>query len=72
MPESRAYTLKIKFHQDDAGYLAFYTALPGCHSWGNSYEDAVRNAQEVLIGYLEALQKSGEITSGEQPRDQTS
>jgi predicted RNase H-like HicB family nuclease len=60
MPKMLAYTLTIEFHPDEAGYLAFFPALPGCHSWGGSYEEAVKNAEEVLIGFLEALQKNGE------------
>jgi hypothetical protein len=31
-------------------------AIPG----GASYEAAVKNAEEALLGYLEALQKNGE------------
>jgi predicted RNase H-like HicB family nuclease len=60
MPRTLAYTLTIEFHEDEKGYLAFFPALPGCHSWGNTYEEAVKNAEEALMGYLEALQKNGE------------
>jgi antitoxin HicB len=60
MPKMLAYTLTIESHPDEAGYLAFFPALPGCHSWGASYEEAVKNAEEALIGFLEALQKNGE------------
>ena len=57
MPKTLAYTLTIEFHEDERGYLAFFPALPGCHTWGDTYEEAVKNAREVLIGYLEAVQK---------------
>jgi antitoxin HicB len=60
MPKTLAYTLAIEFHADEAGYLAFFPALPGCHSWGATYEEAVKNAEEALIGYIEALQHNGE------------
>ena len=60
MARTRAYSLTIEFHQDEGGYLAHFPALPGCHTWGNSYEEAVKHAEEALIGYLEALQKNGE------------
>jgi antitoxin HicB len=73
MPKTLAYTLTIEFHPDEAGYLAFFPALPGCHSWGATYEEAVRNAEEALIGYLEALQKNGEsIPEGDHPRGEVS
>jgi predicted RNase H-like HicB family nuclease len=60
MAKSRAYSLTIEFHPDEGGYLACFPALPGCHTWGDTYEEAVKNSEEVLIGYLEALQKNGE------------
>ena len=60
MPKTVAYTLTIEPHPDEGGYLAFFPALPGCHTWGATYEEAVRNAEEVLIGYIEALRKNGE------------
>lgn len=73
MPKTLAYTLTIEFHPDEAGYLAFFPALPGCHSWGATYEAAISNAEEALIGYLEALQKNGEsIPDGDQPRGEVS
>ena len=60
MATTRTYSLAIDFHQDEGGYLAYFPALPGCHTWGSTYEEAVKNAEEALIGYLEALQKNGE------------
>lgn len=60
MPKTLAYTLTIELHPDEGGYLAFFPALPGCDTWGAAYEEAVRNAEEVLIGYLEALRQNGE------------
>jgi antitoxin HicB len=67
MPKTLAYSLTIEFHQDEGGYLAYFPALPGCHTWGKTYEEAVKNAEEALIGYLEALQKNGETLP---PEDQ--
>jgi antitoxin HicB len=52
------YTLEIEHHED--GYLAYFPALPGCHTWGRTYEAAVKHAEEALIGFLEALQMNGE------------
>jgi antitoxin HicB len=52
------YTLEIERHDD--GYLAYFPALPGCHTWGKTYEAAVRYAEEALAGYLETLAKHGD------------
>jgi hypothetical protein len=55
------------------GIPRFFPALPGCHSWGTTYEQAVKNAEEALIGFLEALQKNGEsIPEGDQPAGEVS
>ena len=58
------YTLEIERHDD--GYLAYFPALPGCHTWGKTYEAAVKYAEE-LIGFLEALQINGEDIPVERP-----
>jgi len=54
---SRTYTLSIERHDD--GYLAYFPALPGCHTWGKTYEEAVKNAEEALTLYLETLDELG-------------
>ncbi len=59
------YTLEIERHDD--GYLAYFPALPGCNTWGSNYEEAVKHAEEALIGFLEALQKNGEDIPVERP-----
>jgi antitoxin HicB len=58
------YALTIEAHPEEAGYLAFFPAQRGCHTWGCTYEEAIKNAEEALIGYLEALQKNGETIPG--------
>ncbi len=52
------YSLAIERHDD--GYLAYFPALPGCHTWGVTFEAAVKHAEEALIGYIEALQAAGQ------------
>jgi predicted RNase H-like HicB family nuclease len=55
---SRTYTLSIERQED--GYLAHFPALLGCHTWGKTYEAAVRNAEEALELYLETLAAHGD------------
>ena len=50
---SRTYTLSIEKHPD--GYLAYFPALPGCNTWGRTYEEAIEYAEEALALYLETL-----------------
>jgi antitoxin HicB len=60
MSRTLAYSLTIEFDEEERGYLAYFPALAGCHTWGETYEEAVKNADEALVGYLEAPQKNGE------------
>jgi antitoxin HicB len=55
---ARTYTLNIEPLQ--GGYLASFPALSGCNTWGNTYEDAVKHAEEALAVYLETLAKHGD------------
>ena len=54
----RTYTLSIESHPE--GYLASFPALSGCHTWGKTYEEAVRNAGGALRQYLETLSAHGD------------
>ena len=46
--------------QPDGGYHAFCPALPGCHSEGDTLDEAVENIREAVGVYLESLQAHGE------------
>ena len=50
---SRTYTLSIEKYPD--GYLAYFPALPGCNTWGKTYEDAIKYAEKALALFLDAL-----------------
>src|SRR5438552_15662348 len=58
--EKKALTYTLEIERQDDGYLAYFPALPGCHTSGRTYEAAVKHAEEALIGFLEALQMNGE------------
>ena len=55
MALTRSYALVIEHHPEDGGYLAHFPALPGCHTWGSTYEETVRHAGEALSVYVESL-----------------
>jgi antitoxin HicB len=50
--------LKLEARED--GYLAYFPALRGCHTWGRTYEEAVKHAEEALTLYLETLAENGQ------------
>jgi predicted RNase H-like HicB family nuclease len=60
MPSFRAYPLTIEAHPEDGGYLAVFPTLPGCQTWGETYEAAVRNAEEALAVFIETLIANGD------------
>ena len=60
MPSFRAYPLTIEAHPEDGGYLAVFPTLPGCQTWGETYEAAVRNAEEALTVFIETLIANGD------------
>ena len=55
MSAFQTYPLTIEPHPEDGGYLAYFPTLPGCQTWGDTYEAAVRNAEEALAVYIETL-----------------
>ncbi len=48
------YTVVLE-HEADGGYHAFCPALPGCHSQGETLDEAVANVREAIEVYLESL-----------------
>ena len=43
--------------EDDGRFSAHVPALLGCHSWGNTRDEATSNTKEAIQGYLEVLEK---------------
>ena len=42
---------------EDFGYIAHCPAIPGCHSQGNTMEEAIENIKDAIKSCLEALDK---------------
>jgi len=60
MSRTLSYPLRIKHEAADGGYLAHFPDLPGCQTWGDSYEQAIVNAEEALALYVETLIANGD------------
>ena len=54
------YPLAVERHDEDGGYLAYFPSLPGCQTWGETYEAAVHNAENALAVYIETLTANGD------------
>ncbi len=49
--------LHVHIEQDEAGYfVAEIPALPGCLSQGKTKEEAIKNIQEAIQGWLEVME----------------
>jgi predicted RNase H-like HicB family nuclease len=40
---------------EEGGYIVSCLALPGCHSQGNTAQDALENIKEAIAGCLESI-----------------
>jgi predicted RNase H-like HicB family nuclease len=41
--------------EEDGRISAHVPTLPGCHSWGHTRHEAIKNVNEAIQGYLEVL-----------------
>jgi predicted RNase H-like HicB family nuclease len=46
--------------EEGGGYHVYCPALPGCHSFGETTEEALANIRDAIAGYIESLKKAGE------------
>ena len=45
---------------DEGGYVAIAPSLPGCHTQGDTLEEAEKNIKEAIEVYLESLTDENE------------
>jgi predicted RNase H-like HicB family nuclease len=53
------YTI-ILDREPDGGFHAYCPALRGCHSQGDSLDEAIDNIREAMEAYLESVEAHGE------------
>ncbi len=56
--------MKLKFRvcfepEEDGGFHAFVPALPGCHTYGATLEEAEEQIKEAIALYIEGLIEHG-------------
>ena len=52
---------RVLIEQDEDGmFIAQVPSLPGCISQGKTRDEAIRNIQEAVIGYIESLKAHGD------------
>jgi predicted RNase H-like HicB family nuclease len=45
--------------EDGVGYTVECPSLPGCHSQGDTWEEAIANIREAIYLYIEVLEEDG-------------
>ncbi len=63
MSPSHTFRVIIEDDQFEDGrpaYHAYCPALPGCHTWGYTHEEAESNIREAISLYLEDALEAGE------------
>ena len=53
------YTVILE-READGGFHAYCPTLKGCHSQGDSLDEAVDNIREAIEAYLESMEAHGE------------
>jgi len=65
---ARVFAYSVFYEQAaEGGFVASVPALPGCHTQGESLEEAERNVKEAIALYLESLADHGEPIPEEGP-----
>ena len=59
------YTIILEPNYPEEGYTVRVPALPGCITYGRTKEEALERAKEAMEGFIEGLQKAGEIVPEE-------
>jgi antitoxin HicB len=54
---ARTYTYSVVLEPDDetGGFVVHVPALPGCHTEGDTRDEAISMAQDAITAYIESL-----------------
>jgi antitoxin HicB len=50
----------VVIEPDDGAFHAYVPALPGCHTFGSTVEEAQSNIAEAIELHIESMQEDGE------------
>jgi len=60
------YQFTVVIEPDQEGYHAYVPALPGCHTFGDTLDEARANIAEAMALHIEGMQQDGESIPVEQ------
>ncbi len=56
----KTYKFQIVIEKDEEGFFVDCPVLQGCHSQGDTYDEAVANIKEAIGAYVEDMLESNE------------
>ncbi len=59
MAQELKYEIDIFWSDEDDAYIANVPELPYCSAWGDTYEEALAEAQVAIRGHLHVLRETG-------------
>lgn len=64
---TRRFKVILEQDETDGGFTVTVPGLPGCITEGDTLQEALDNAQEAILGYLEALKIQGKSAPATDP-----
>jgi len=62
------YRFQVIIEQDEDGfYVADVPALPGCHTQGKTFEEALKNIREVILMCVQEMREDGQTIETHYP-----
>ena len=72
MKDAIVHRYRVVFeHESDGGYSVHCPKLKGCHSQGDTYEEALDNIREAILGWLEVAREFGDPIPASDVMDET-
>src|SRR5437879_583611 len=59
MTDTRRYPAHVFWSEEDAGYIALATDLPGCSAFGETQDAALAELQDAIDAWVEAQRSAG-------------
>lgn len=57
--DTKHYSMIIQWSDEDLAYLVTVPELPGCMTHGSTYEEAVKQGQDAIEGWIQVAQELG-------------
>jgi antitoxin HicB len=70
MAGMRSYVFRAELvEEEDGRWSAGVPALPGCATWGETKEEALRNLRDAVEAYLRDVERAGAELPSNAPRE---